>query len=101
MLRIQKAKVRVLCINTLYITFSLTNIPENAAVTIRERLLPFYARSILSVVKKNQLSKYLHDLIIHVSIEEEGWSHIHLPLLEQTIADVVYVLLTFVLACLC
>lgn len=51
------------------------------------KILPVYLSGVLTVLDEAELIKFLHELIVNVSMEESGWNRSHLPALKDVIAQ--------------
>eukprot|EP00026_Physarum_polycephalum_P000956 Phypoly_transcript_00957.p1 GENE.Phypoly_transcript_00957~~Phypoly_transcript_00957.p1 ORF type:complete len:1206 (+),score=208.49 Phypoly_transcript_00957:89-3706(+) len=60
---------------------------SNEVNSKRLLLLPVYLSGVLTSLDEAEIIKYLHELIVNISIEENGWGHHHLPVLKEIVGQ--------------
>ncbi len=53
----------------------------------RFRLLPVYVTGVLTSLDEAELIKFLHELIVNISVEENGWDNSYLQVLKDVIGQ--------------
>jgi hypothetical protein len=60
---------------------------NNEVNSKRSLLLPAYLSGVLTSLDEAEIIKYLHELIVNISIEENSWGHHHLPVLKEVVGQ--------------
>jgi hypothetical protein len=59
---------------------------NNPSYLVKERLLPAYIAGVLATCEATVISEFIRDLVSSVGVQDKGWSHEHIPILETSLS---------------